>query len=190
MENRVQQPAPVQTRQFRIVRTGAEPLQRRCLPSAGTSTSNPPQQAAMELETPSQFAEDHSPAARARKARRRLRRLFDAAKQKAKGQARLCRADEYDVLRCAYRAVRAWRGDRVHEEIERELRAEAEVAVSRHSNLFLVLIRCALPSLDIKRASKWAAALDTADRQDIRSKRLSAFLHHSGGIEGAGRKRL
>ena len=144
----------------------------------------------MELETPSQFAEDHSPAARARKARRRLRRLFEAARRKAKGQARLCRADEYDVLRCAYRAVRAWRSDGVHEEIERELRAEAEVAVSRRSNLFLVLIRCALPFLDIKRASKWAAALDTADRQHIRSKHLSAFLHHSGGIEGAGRKRL
>src|SRR3954454_3566824 len=190
MENRVQQPAPVPAREVRIVRMGAEPLQRRCLPSAGTSTSNQPQQAAMELETASQFAEDHSPAARARKARRRLRRLFEAARRKAKGQARLCRADEYDVLRCAYRAVRAWRSDGVHEEIERELRAEAEVAVSRRSNLLLVLIRCALPFLDIKRASKWAAALDTADRQDIRSKRLSAFLHHSGGIEGAGRKRL
>src|SRR4051812_31861685 len=112
---------------------GAEPLQRRCLPSAGTSTSNQPQQAAMELETASQFAEDHSPAARARKARRRLRRLFVAARRKAKGRARLCRADEYEVLRCAYRALRAWRGDRVHEEIERELRAEAEVAVSRRS---------------------------------------------------------
>ena len=127
---------------------------------------------------------------RPRKARRRLRRLFDAARRKAKGQARLCRADEYEVLRCAYRAVRAWRSDGVHEKTERELRAEAEVAVSRHSSLFLVLIRCAIPSLDIKRASKWAAALDTADRQDIRSKHLSAFLHHSGGIEGAARKRL
>jgi hypothetical protein len=107
---------------------------------------------------------------RARKARRRLRRLFVAARRKAKGRARLCRADEYEVLRSAYRAVRAWRSDGVHEKIERELRAEAEVAVSRRSNLFLVLIRCALPFLDIKRASKWAAALDTADRQDIRSK--------------------
>jgi hypothetical protein len=190
MENRVQQPAPVQTRQFRIVRIGAEPGRRRSLPPARTSTFNSPQPAPEELETPSQFTEDHSPAARARKARRRLRRLFDAARQKAKGRARLCRADEYEVLRSAYRAVRAWRSDGVHEQIERELRAEAEVAVSRRSNLFLVLIRCALPSLDIKRASKWAAALDTADRQDIRSKHLSAFLHHSGGIEGAARKRL
>jgi hypothetical protein len=189
MEYQIQQPTP-QTRQFRIVRIGAEPGRRRSLPPARTSTSNPPQQAAKELETPSQFAQDHGPAARARKARRRLRRLFEAARRKAKGQARLCRADEYDVLRCAYRAVRAWRSDGVHEEIERELRAEAEVAVSRRSNLLLVLIRCALPSLDIKRASKWAAALDTADRQHIRSKHLSAFLHHSGGIEGAGRKRL
>src|SRR3954465_1903787 len=128
MEYQIQQPTP-QTRQFRIVRIGAEPLQRRSSPPPPISTSNPPHQAARGLETASQFAEDHSPAARARKARRRLRRLFDAAKQKAKGRARLCRADEYDVLRCAYRAVRAWRSDGVHEEIERELRA-----FGRHQN--------------------------------------------------------
>jgi len=97
MENRVQQPTPVQTHQFRIVRIGAEPLQRRSSPPAHISGFNPPHQAAKELETPSQFAEDHSPAARARKARRRLRRLFDAARRKAKGRARLCRADEYEV---------------------------------------------------------------------------------------------
>ena len=38
--NRRRSPA----REVRIVRMGAEPVQRRCLPSAGTSTSNPPQQ--------------------------------------------------------------------------------------------------------------------------------------------------
>ena len=74
------------------------------------------------------------------------------------------------ILRCAYRAVRAWRRDRVQEEIERELRAEAEVAISRQSNLFLVLIRCALPYLDSKRASKWAVAMKNADEQGIRSR--------------------
>src|SRR4051794_30445815 len=128
MENRIQQPTPVPAREVRIVRMGAEPVQRRCLPSAGTSTSNPPQQAAMELETPSQFAADHSPAARARKARRRLRRLFVAARRKAKGRARLCRADEYEVLRCAYRAVRAWRSDGVQRDETNDLALRFEAA--------------------------------------------------------------
>jgi hypothetical protein len=107
----------------------------------------------------------------------------------AKGQVRLCRADEHGILRCAYLSVRAWRSDGVHEEIERELRAGADVAVSRRSSLFLLLIRCSLPRLDIKRASKWAAALEYADRREIRSKRLPAFLHNNGGVEGAARAR-
>jgi hypothetical protein len=43
--------------------------------------------------------------------------------------------------------------------------------------------------LSIKRASKWAAALEYADRQGVHSKRLSGFMHLSGGIEGAARAR-
>jgi hypothetical protein len=77
----------------------------------------------------------------------------------------------------------------VQEEIERALRAEAKVAINQRSNLLLVLIRCALPRLDIRRASKWAAALEFANRQEIRSKRLSAFLNNNGGVEGAARAR-
>ena len=53
--NRVQQPAPVQTRQFRIVRTGAEPLQRRCLPSAGTSTSTRRQRTDRDVRADANF---------------------------------------------------------------------------------------------------------------------------------------
>jgi hypothetical protein len=71
------------------------------------------------------------------------------------------------------------RSDGVHEEIERELRAEAAVAISPRSNLFL-------PYFDTKRASKWAAALEYADAQDIHSKRLPAFLWRVGGVEGGG----
>jgi hypothetical protein len=82
-----------------------------------------------------------------------------------------------------------WRSDGVQEEIERELRAEAEVAVSRRSSLFLLLIRCALPRLEIRRASKWAVALEYADQQGIRSNRLPAFLWRVGGVEGAARDR-
>ena len=132
--------------------------------------------------------EDSSPAARARRATRRLRRHFDKAKRAAKRQARLHRRDEYALLECAYRAVRSWRQDGVAEDVERELRAEAEVAMSRASSLFLVLVRSALPRLDAKRSSKWAAALQFADHQKVRSKRLVAFLHNSGGIEGAARE--
>jgi hypothetical protein len=100
------------------------------------------------------------------------------------GGARLCRADEYGILRCAYRAVRALRSDGIQEEIERELRAGADVAVSRRSSLFLLLIRCALPRLNIRRASKWAAALEYADAQGIRSNRLPASC--GGSVEWTG----
>ena len=133
--------------------------------------------------------EDSSPAARARRATRRLRRHFEKARRAAKGQARLGRADEYELLRIAYAAVRCWQQDGVAEEIEWELRAEAEVAISRSSSVFLVLIRSALPCLNAKRASKWAGALQLADHHELRLKRLVAFLHLSGGIEGAARGR-
>ena len=134
-------------------------------------------------------AKDRSPEARARRAMRRLRRLFEKAGRAAKPHARLCRADEYQLLRIAYAAVRCWRQDGVAEEIERELRAEADVAISRASSLFLVVIRSALPCLNAKRASKWAGALDFANHHHIRCKRLAAFLHVTGGIEGAARAR-
>ncbi len=133
--------------------------------------------------------EDNSPAARARRATRRLRQHFERARRAARGQARLCRADEYELLRHAYVAVRCWQQDGVAEEIERELRTQADVAISRSSSLFLVLLRSALPSLDAKRASKWASALDFAAHHEVRSKRLGAFLHVNGGIEGAARGR-
>jgi len=111
--------------------------------------------------------------------------LFAHASRTAKGQVRLRRADEYELLRCAYAAVRRWQDDGVAEEIETELRAEAQVPISRASGLFLVLLRSVLPHLDAKRASKWSTALAFADHHDIRLKRLVAFLGNNGGIEGA-----
>jgi hypothetical protein len=175
---------PVHSRKSRTVRIEGQSVQPRS-PAAAHA-----QEHAQNPETRSEFAEDHRSAARARKAKRRLRRIFEHASRNAKGRARLGRTEEYEVLRIAYRAVRAWRKDGVQEEIERELRAGAEVAISRRSNLFLLLIRCSLPRLDIRRASKWASALETADRQDVRSKRLSSFLWNNGGIEGAARVRV
>jgi hypothetical protein len=119
---------------------------------------------------------------------RKLRRLFADASCTAKGQVRLRRTEEYQLLNCVYAAVRRWRDDGVAEEIERELRAEAQVPISLASSLFLVLLRSALPRLDGKRASKWAAALASADHHGVSSKRLVAFLRSHGGIEGAARQ--
>jgi len=130
---------------------------------------------------------DDTPAVRARRARWKIRRLFKDARRAAKGQVRLRRADEYELLRCAYAAVRCWQEGGVAEEIERELRTEAQVAVSRSSSLFL-LLRSALPRLDPKRASKWGAALAFADHRGVSSKRLAPLLRNNGGIEGAARQ--
>jgi hypothetical protein len=183
----IPRPTPVDSRKFRTGRIDGQSVQPRS-PAAAHAPARPHEHA-QNPKARSEFADDHRSAARARKAKRGLRRLFERARRNAKGRARLCRADEYKILRCAYRAVRAWRSDGVQEEIERELRAEAEVAVSRRSSLFLLLIRCALPRLEIKWASKWAAALEYADQQGIRSNRLLAFLWRVGGVEGAARAR-
>ena len=142
-----------------------------------------------EQPCPVAIPHDNSPAARARRARRKLRRLFEEARRAAHGQARLGRDHEYQLLRCAYAVVRRWKREGVGQEIERELRAEAQVPMSRMSSLFLVLLRSALPRLDGKRASKMALALAAADDQDVTAKRLAAFLWHNGGIEGAARQR-
>ena len=74
------------------------------------------------------------------------------------------------------------------EDIERELRAKAQVAVSRSSSLFLLLLRSALPRLDPKRASKWGAALAFADDRGVSSKRLAPLLRNNGGIKGTARQ--
>jgi hypothetical protein len=130
----IPRPNPVDSREFRSVRIDGQSVQPRS-PAAAHAPARP--QHAQNPESRGVFAEDHRSAARAPKAKRRLRRIFAAAKRNAKGRARLYRADEYKILRCAYRAVRAWRSYGVHEEIERELRAGAEVVVSRRSSLSL-----------------------------------------------------
>ena len=158
------------------------------LPAPGLEVSPKPS-GDQESLSPRSLDADNSPAARARRTRRKLRRLFADASRTAQGQVRLCRTEEYQLLRSAYAAVRRWRDDGVAEEIERELRAEAQVAISRASGLFLVLLCSALPRLDPKRASKWAAALAFADHHGVHSKRLVAFLRNHGWIEGAARGR-
>jgi hypothetical protein len=141
-----ERPTPVALRQFRTLRIDGCSVQPSFLPPT-PKISEGPALASDEPEPLSPPSENDSPAARAQKAKLRLRRLFETAWHKAKGQARLCRSEEYEILRCAYRAVRAWQSSGIQEEIERELRDEAAVAISRQSKLFLVLIRCALPYL-------------------------------------------
>jgi len=131
----------------------------------GVPTAMEPIPIGPEPPYPVAIPDDNSPEARARRARRKLRRMF------------------------AYGAVRRWKREGVGQEIERELRAEAQVPISRMSSLFLVLLRSALPRLDGKRASKMALALAAADDRDVTAKRLAAFLWHNGGIEGAARQR-
>ena len=56
--------------------------------------------------------------------------------------------------------------------------------IAADSSLELVLLRSALPSLDPKRASKWAAAIEVADHAGVSKRRFGAFLKKRGGIEG------
>jgi hypothetical protein len=109
---------------------------------------------------------------------------------KAPGRAKCACVERTNTSFCATftRRFERWQEDAVAEEIERELRAEAQVAVSRSSSLFLLLLRSALPRLDPKRASKWGAALAFASYRGVSSKRLAPLLRNDGGIEGAARQ--
>jgi hypothetical protein len=121
-----------------------------------------------------------------------LRRMFKVARRASADQARLRRGDQYAILKRAYSALHRWKEDGLSEVAERELRRETELAVAPRSSLPLVLIRSALPNVDEKAASKWAAALEMAEQDAIAPKHFLAFLREIGGIEGAhrGRARL
>ena len=175
----------------RLVRVRTVPARINPQPIAVPVAPTPMEPIPIGPEPPYPVAipQDNSPAARARRARRKLRRMFEAARRATKGRARLGRDHQYHLLKFAYGAVRRWKREGVGQEIERELRAEAQVPISRMSSLFLVLLRSALPRLDGKRASKMALALACADDQAVTTKRLAAFLWHNGGIEGAARQR-
>ncbi len=80
---------------------------------------SPPQPKADQPQSESVAPADDTPAARARRARWKIRRLFKDARRAAKGQVRLRRADEYELLRCTYAAVWCSQEDGVAEEIER-----------------------------------------------------------------------
>jgi hypothetical protein len=93
------------------------------------------------------------------------------------------------ILELAYGMVRSWHSEGLADDVEDALRALADAPISRDSSLALVLFRSALPRLDPKRASKWAAVLEVAEEAGISRKRFARFLSKHGGVEGAARKR-
>jgi hypothetical protein len=115
--------------------------------------------------------------------------MFEVARRASADQARLGREDQYAILKRAYSALHRWKQDAVCEDAERELRRETELAIAPRSSLPLVLIRSILPKVDDKAASKWAAALEMAEQDNIVPKRFIPFLRKIGGIEGAHRRR-
>ena len=118
-----------------------------------------------------------------------LRRMCKKARRASADQARLRREDQYAILKRAYSALHRWKQDGLSDDAERELRRETELAIAPRSSLALVLIRSALPEVDEKAASKWAAALEMAQQDAIAPKHFLAFLREVGGIEGAHRRR-
>jgi hypothetical protein len=124
-------------------------------------------------------------AAGAAEVQRKLQRRFKAAIKNAFGQARLRKGDIYAILRVAYGAVRLWKRQGTAGEAKRLLMREAKATITRQSSYFLVLLRSALPALDPKRASKWAAAMELADQHDVPKRMFVAFVEAQGGIEGA-----
>jgi len=83
------------------------------LPSRPQSKVNPGQ----EPQSASVAPADYTSAARARRALWKIRRLFKDASRAAKGQVRVRRADEYELLRYVYAVVRRWRDDGIADEM-------------------------------------------------------------------------
>ena len=141
------------------------------VPGRRNHRQRPPQDhASTDLRIQDPPADDHTPAARARKAKRRLRRLFERRGGMPKAERAF--VEPTSTKFCGVRIGPFGRGGVMvsSEEIERELRAGAEVAVSRRSSLFLLLIRCSLPRLDIRAREQMGRCVGNADRQGIRSK--------------------
>jgi hypothetical protein len=120
---------------------------------------------------------------------RALRRRLRQANRNARSRARLRKADIYATMMVAYAAVQIWKRRDIAGEVERLLRRTAIAAIAPRSSLFLVLLRSALPDLDPKRASKWAAALELADRKQVARMDFVEFMEGEGGVEGAARTR-
>jgi hypothetical protein len=85
MELRINpRPTPVDSREFKTVRIDGQSVQSRSAAAAHAPVR--PQEHAKNPETRSEFAEAYRSAARARKAKRRLRRLFATARRNGRAE--------------------------------------------------------------------------------------------------------
>lgn len=130
---------------------------------------------------------DHGPVAE--KAKSRISRAYSRASRRAGASGRLPKTAAHELLVVVYRYVAAWRADKTIGGIMRQLRHDCPSIIERASTQYLTLLRAALPALDAKKCSKWAAALDAADYHEIAPADLSEFLDEMGGIEGAAKER-
>ena len=117
-----------------------------------------------------------------------LESAYEKANRGAK-RGRLRRKDQYAILEYAYRRARSWERDRLIRSVASILIGRFDAIIGRSSSFFLLLLRASIPGLEPKRASKWAAALESADYHQISRKRLIRYLEKNGGIEGAAGER-
>lgn len=129
-----------------------------------------------------------SPERQAQFARLRIRRRHRIAERNARNVGRIYRQDLNRILVEAYRFVRLWQLNRVEAAVEQALRRQSGAGIAPSSNLFLVLVRSALTTLDIKQASKWAGALTFANENKAAPRDLLKFLARKGGVEGCYRR--
>jgi hypothetical protein len=147
----------------------------------GRVSDREPQKTTTPVKSPTPFD-------RALATRRTHQESFAVATRAGTG-SRLRRSDLATILELAYGMVRDWQAEGLAHQMEAALRALADVPISRDSSLALVLFRSALPRLDPKRASKWAAVLEVAEDTGTSRKRFGRFMSKHGGVEGSARKR-
>jgi hypothetical protein len=94
----IPRPTPVHPRELRTVRIDGQSVQSRS-PAAAHAPARP-QEHAQNPETRSEFAEDHRSAARARKAKRRLRGLFETTRRKMR-RAERAYVEPTNMIFCA-----------------------------------------------------------------------------------------
>jgi hypothetical protein len=131
-----------------------------------------------------------SPRREAKSACESIREAFVKATIEAdsRGLKRLPWDRQCVVLKRAYRFVAAWRDDEIIEPVIEYLQETARASISPDSGPYLTLLRAALPRLDPKQASKWAAALEYVNHRRLSVESLKWLLERNGGIEGAAKK--
>ena len=119
---------------------------------------------------------------------RRIARRYSKATAHVLPGGRLSVSHLIPTLKVAYRATIKWRQVDVVDRAIRTIRSR-DPTIDFRSTDILVILRGALTGVDLKRVSKWAAALDAADFHNVPTSELAEFLEDKGGIEGAARTR-